>query len=80
MRQEGEELLDLVERTRALIRADREAAAALLADVEPGAAIRLVRAFTTYFHLANVAEQVHRGRELAGIREIDGNLLTDAVD
>jgi phosphoenolpyruvate carboxylase len=80
VRQEGEQLLELVERTRALIRSDRGAAAALLAEVEPSAAIRLVRAFTTYFHLANVAEQVHRGRALAGMRERDGNWLTQAVD
>src|ERR671910_507619 len=65
VRQEGEPLLELVERIRGLIRSDREAAGALLAEVEPVTAIRLVRAFTTYFHLANVAEQVHRGRELA---------------
>jgi phosphoenolpyruvate carboxylase len=80
VRQEGEPLLELVERTRALIRSDRAAAAALLAEVEPVTAIRLVRAFTTYFHLANVAEQVHRGRELAGIRERDGSWLSQAVD
>ena len=80
VRQEGEELLELVERTRALIRSDREAAAALLAEVEPPAAIRLVRAFSTYFHLANVAEQVHRGRELAGMRERDGSWLSQAAD
>ena len=80
MRQEGEQLLELVERTRGLIRADRAEAAALLAEVEPPAAIRLVRAFTTYFHLANVAEQVHRGRELAGARERDGGWLSQAVD
>jgi phosphoenolpyruvate carboxylase len=80
VRQEGEPLLELVERTRALIRSDRAAAAALLAEVEPAAAIRLVRAFTTYFHLANVAEQVHRGRELAGMRERDGGWLTQAAD
>src|SRR3954447_21453505 len=79
VRQEGEQLLDLVERTRGLIRSDRAEAAALLAEVEPAAAIRLVRAFTTYFHLANVAEQVHRGRELAGIREQDGGWLSQAV-
>jgi phosphoenolpyruvate carboxylase len=80
VRQEGEQLLELVERTRALIRSDREAAAALLAEVEPAAAIRLVRAFSTYFHLANVAEQVHRGRELAGMRERDGSWLSQAAD
>jgi phosphoenolpyruvate carboxylase len=80
VRQEGDELLQLVERTRALIRSDREAAAALLAGVQPASAIRLVRAFSTYFHLANVAEQVHRGRELAAIRERDGSWLSQAVD
>ena len=80
MRQEGEQLLDLVERTRALIRSDRAEAAALLAGLDPPAATRLVRAFTTYFHLANVAEQVHRGRELARLRERDGSWLTQAVD
>jgi phosphoenolpyruvate carboxylase len=80
VRQEGEQLLELVERIRALIRTDRAAAAALLAELEPPAAIRLVRAFTTYFNLANVAEQVHRGRELAGIRERDGGWLRQAGD
>jgi phosphoenolpyruvate carboxylase len=80
VRQEGEQLLELVERTRALIRSDRRAAAALLAELEPAAATRLVRAFSTYFNLANVAEQVHRGRELAGIRERDGGWLSQAVD
>jgi phosphoenolpyruvate carboxylase len=80
VRQEGEQLLDLVERTRALIRSDRAEAAALLTGLDPPAATRLVRAFTTYFHLANVAEQVHRGRELARLRERDGSWLTQAVD
>src|SRR3954468_414502 len=80
VRQEGEQLLELVERTRGLIRSDRVAAAALLGEVEPAGAIRLVRAFTTYFHLANVAEQVHRGRELAAARERDGGWLSQAVD
>ena len=79
VRQEGEHLLELVERTRGLIRSDRAAAAALLGELEPSAATRLVRAFTTYFHLANVAEQVHRGRELAEIRARDGGWLSQAV-
>jgi phosphoenolpyruvate carboxylase len=80
VRQEGQELLDEVEEIRRLIRSDRDSAAALLAEVEPVEATKLVRAFTTYFHLANVAEQVHRGRELAAIRERDGSWLSQAVD
>src|ERR687898_2819086 len=80
VRQEGQELLDRVEQIRRLIRSDRDSAAALLADVEPVEAIKLVRAFTTYFHLANVAEQVHRGRELASIRARDGTWLGQATE
>jgi phosphoenolpyruvate carboxylase len=80
VRQEGPRLLDLVEHVRQLIRSDRDATAAVLADVDPATAIRLVRAFSTYFHLANVAEQVHRGRELAGIRARDGTWLAQATE
>jgi phosphoenolpyruvate carboxylase len=80
VRQEGAPLLDLVEQVRHLIRSDREATAAVLADVDPATAIRLVRAFSTYFHLANVAEQVHRGRELAAIRARDGTWLAQATE
>jgi phosphoenolpyruvate carboxylase len=63
-RQEGQGLLDLVERVRRSARADPAATAALLASVDLPTAIQLARAFSTYFHLANVAEQVHRGRAL----------------
>ncbi|MDP8943364.1 MAG: phosphoenolpyruvate carboxylase [Actinomycetota bacterium] len=80
VRQEGADLLDLVERVRLLVRTDREDAAAVLGGVDPATAIRLVRAFTAYFHLANVAEQVHRGRELAAIRSRHGTWLARAVD
>jgi phosphoenolpyruvate carboxylase len=79
VRQEGQELLDHVEQVRRLIRSDRDATAAALADVDPVTATKLVRAFTTYFHLANVAEQVHRARELAAIRARDGTWLSQAV-
>src|SRR5262245_43264074 len=65
VRQEGEELLELVERVRLSMRSDREQAALLLASVDTPTATSLVRAFSMYFHLANIAEQVHRAREVA---------------
>jgi phosphoenolpyruvate carboxylase len=79
VRQEGAEVLDLVERVRHLVRTDLKAAAAALEEADPSTATRLVRAFTTYFHLANIAEQVHRGRELAAIRAARGTWLSQAV-
>ena len=65
-RQEGPELLELVESVRTLSREDTATAEKLLGSVDVATAAQLVRAFATYFHLANVTEQVHRGRELAG--------------
>ncbi len=73
-RQHGQRLLDLVEEVRALtkrIRREDDAAAgrdldALLGDLDLDETIQLMRAFTAYFYLANVAEQVHRVEELAG--------------
>jgi hypothetical protein len=54
-RQEGRAVFDLVERVRGLVRTDRTAAATLLAGVDPVTATKLVRAFTTFFHLARGA-------------------------
>jgi len=65
-RQEGRDLLELVEEVRALVRTDGAAAARRLASVDLATATLLARAFSTYFHLANITEQVHRPRRRAG--------------
>jgi phosphoenolpyruvate carboxylase len=69
VRQEGVAMFDRVEAVRAASRSAREdgdngggaALRSLLADLALEDAIPLARAFTAYFHLANLAEQVHRG-------------------
>jgi phosphoenolpyruvate carboxylase len=65
-RHEGAELLDLVERVRALARRpeDRERLREVLSEVDDPTAIVLARAFTAYFQLANVTEQHYRALEL----------------
>ncbi|MEX1271125.1 MAG: phosphoenolpyruvate carboxylase, partial [Acidimicrobiia bacterium] len=71
-RQHGSELLDLVERVRALTKSVRltgneEAGKELeqvLGSMSIPDAINLVRAFSAYFYLANVAEQSHRVGDL----------------
>jgi len=102
-RQHGHELLDLVEEVRALTKsirtdADLEAGSRLqmvLGELDLGQAINLVRAFSAYFYLANVAEQTHRIGDLAMADEgrtfaatvdriadtgLDADLLADVVD
>ncbi|MEU9080003.1 phosphoenolpyruvate carboxylase, partial [Kitasatospora sp. NPDC048538] len=80
VRQEGPQLLGLVEQVRLLSRTDGEATAELLSDIDLDTAAKLVRAFSTYFHLANVTEQVHRGREFATRRAREGSLLAQTAD
>ena len=65
---EGPETLALVEAVRTEVREDPEAATRVLESVSLEDAIRLARAFSMYFHLANVAEQVHRSREITSAR------------
>ena len=70
VRQHGDALLERVEQVRTVSRGLRRDAASgteladLLAEADPVEAMLLVRAFTTYFHLANTAEQVHRVDDL----------------
>jgi phosphoenolpyruvate carboxylase len=70
VRQGGDELLTLVETVRRLVRAAPQQGSdrldEVLAGCDAGTAVHLARAFSTYFQLANVAEQVHRAREQAG--------------
>ncbi|HEX6497976.1 MAG TPA: phosphoenolpyruvate carboxylase [Micromonosporaceae bacterium] len=79
VRQEGQALLDLVEQVRALVRTDADEAERVLTTVDIATATRLARAFSTYFHLANITEQVHRGRELRRRRAIEGGWLDQAA-
>ena len=74
-RHEGEELLALVEEVRGLSREDQAAASELLTGVDVHTATRLARAFSVYFDLANVAEQVERSRDVAAARLTTGGPL-----
>ncbi|WP_201299983.1 phosphoenolpyruvate carboxylase, partial [Streptomyces mexicanus] len=80
VRQEGPELLELVEKVRRLTRENGEAAAELLRGMELETAAKLVRAFSTYFHLANVAEQVHRAGALRNARQRKESALARPAD
>lgn len=78
VRQEGSHLLDLVEKVRKEVRDD--GAEKTLANLTVDECVQLVRAFNTYFNLANVAEQVHRSRILAAAREDGSSWISRAVD
>ena len=78
VRQEGQQLLDLVESVRKSVR--EGSGIEILDKLTVDESVQLVRAFSTYFHLANVAEQVHRSRVLAEVRERGGSWITRAID
>ena len=78
VRQEGQQLLDLVENVRKAVR--EGSGAEVLKNLSVEDSIQLVRAFSTYFHLANVAEQVNRVRALAESRDQGSSWISRAVD
>ena len=78
VRQEGAELLALVENVRKAVR--EGGGEDILANLSVEDSVQLVRAFSTYFYLANVAEQVHRARVLEEERELSGSWISRAVD
>ncbi|MGH9069796.1 MAG: phosphoenolpyruvate carboxylase [Acidimicrobiales bacterium] len=87
LRQEGRDCFNLVERVRSLTPEARKSRAAragteleeLLSGVELGQAVALVRAFSSYFHLANIAEQLHRADATAR-SDADRGWLQTTVD
>lgn len=78
VRQEGQQLLDMVEGVRKSVREDN--GIELLDSLSVAETVQVVRAISTYFHLANVAEQVHRSRILAQVRISGGSWITRAID
>lgn len=69
-RHEGAEVLALVEQVRRLARQpDDVELHQVLAEVEPGTAVVLARAFTAYFQLVNITEQLHRWQEVTAVDE-----------
>ncbi len=84
VRQVGDDLLQLVERVRGLSRQGNSGNDAAMADVLGGAdlatTISLARAFSSYFNLANTAEQVHRAAALDRRRAANGSALRRMAD
>ncbi|MGB8022355.1 MAG: phosphoenolpyruvate carboxylase [Candidatus Nanopelagicales bacterium] len=78
LRQEGEEMFGLVEQIRSLVRDDPDHAAEMIDALPLEQAATLARAFSLYFHLANIAEQHHRARAVATERERTGGPLVTA--
>ncbi|MGI9034090.1 MAG: phosphoenolpyruvate carboxylase [Acidimicrobiales bacterium] len=87
LRHEGPQLLELVEGVRTRSKTARSAPSSgggaeldeLLSGLDLPTATLLVRAFSAYFHLANIAEQANRADERSQVVEEEG-ALARAVD
>ena len=77
-RQEGDELLSLVESVRLAVRQGEQDQ--ILSKLTDSQTISLVRAFGHFFNLANVAEQVNRSKVLTNEKNTTGSWLSRAVD
>jgi phosphoenolpyruvate carboxylase len=84
--QEGDAVLRLEERIRLLARLGRRgdegssrALAETIAGLDVAAQAVVLRAFTMYFHLANIAEQHHRIRRRHEL-EREGEMLRESLD
>nr|MDQ6911238.1 phosphoenolpyruvate carboxylase [Actinomycetota bacterium] len=83
VRQEGVELAALVERVQSLTAASgaREGELEdLLAEIDVPTATRLVRAFTLWFHLANLGQQVRQVEDVGRVRSQQPTWLHETVD
>lgn len=77
-RQEGDELLSLVEAVRLSVREGKQDE--VLGKLTDAQTVSLVRAFSNYFNLANVAEQVDRTKVLAEQRKTIGSWISRTID
>jgi phosphoenolpyruvate carboxylase len=77
-RQESEQLLSLVESLRLSVREGKQDQ--ILSKLDDTQTISLVRAFSNYFNLANVAEQVNRSKVLAEAHKTGGSWLSKTID
>lgn len=79
-RQVSVSFLDTVEKVRRAADEDLDASIEELESLDLATTSQLVRAFSMYFHLANVAEQTHRGRQGRGDRDDDRGPLNRVTD
>ncbi|MDH2904596.1 MAG: phosphoenolpyruvate carboxylase [Actinomycetota bacterium] len=79
-RQESEGFLALVESVRSSAGRDMDHSFREFEDLDLETASQLVRAFSMYFHLANVTEQTHRARQGRQRRNDDDGPLARVAD